>query len=289
MMKRKKRDRLNERLSGIELKLDRAEQHLIQIQDRGTAWVSKEETWEFSAEIDEGKRRYLVSMRLVKPVPPILPLMVDEVIHHLRSSLDHLASYLVEWSGSRVGRAAWPITTSHFQWAREVERRQRRWEIWRKKGGGPLAGADPAVGAFIEREQPYNRSEKARDDPLFDLNELWNAEKHRILNPIRVYGVPEGSWRSLFHPTPEMEPVSFNWILNPRDELKPDTERLLAVLTFPQSQPLPKVEMKGKMPAKVLLGDSKDGRGRGNLDDDLALVRRIVADAIEQFPPPKSP
>jgi hypothetical protein len=283
----RKRRHLNERLSGIELKLDRAEQHLVDIQERGMAWVSKQESWKFSSQVNQGERRYVVSMRLAKPIPPVLPLMVDEVVHHLRSSLDHLASYLVEWSGGQVGRAAWPIVNSRFQWEREVERRKRRWQVWRKKGGGPLAGATPAVRAFIEREQPYNRSEKTGDDPLVDLNELWNAEKHRILNPIRVYAVPEGSWRDLFHPSPEIEPVSFKWVLKPRDELKLGTERTLAVLVFPKSQLLPDMEMKGKMPAKVLLGDTEDGRG--SLHEDFDLIRRIVTEAVERFPPPKLP
>ena len=281
----RKRRRLDERLAGIDLKLDRAEQHLADIQERGLAWVSKQESWEFSSQVNEGERRYVISMRLAKPMPSVLPVMVDEVVHHLRSSLDHLASYLVEWSGGQVGRASWPITTSHFQWQREVERRERRWQVWRKKGGGPLAGATPAVRAFVEREQPYNRSEKAGDDPLFDLNELWNAEKHRILNSIRVYAVPKGSWRDLFHPRPEIEPVSFKWVLKPRDELKLGTERTLAVLVFPKSQPLPDMEMKGKMPAKVLLGDAEDGRG--SLHEDFALIRKIVTEVKVQFPPPK--
>jgi hypothetical protein len=83
--------------------------------------VSKHETWEFPRQINERQRRYVVSMRLVKPAPPILALMVDAVIHHLRSSLDHLANYLVEWSGGEVGRAAWPVMRSRCQWARQVE------------------------------------------------------------------------------------------------------------------------------------------------------------------------
>lgn len=271
-----------ERLAGITLKLDRAQEHLNEIEKRGLAWVTEQESWGYSSQVNQGERRYVVSMRLVKPVPPVLTLMVDEVVHHLRSSLDHLASYLVEWSGGDVGRAAWPIKSSRFQWKHEVERRTHRWQFWREKGGGPLAGASPGVRAFIEGKQPYNGPGEARDDPLFDLNELWNSEKHRILNPIHIYATPTGSWDSLFYAIPSIEPVSFKWVLKPGDELKLGAERTLAVLEFPGDRPLPKVIMKGKFPAKVLVGEND--RGGSGLQEDLDLVRGIVAEAVSLFP-----
>lgn len=40
----RKRRRLDERLAGIELKLGRAEQHLVDIETRGQAWVTKQES-----------------------------------------------------------------------------------------------------------------------------------------------------------------------------------------------------------------------------------------------------
>lgn len=275
---------MEERLNGIQAKLDRADKHLADIQERGVAWVSKEESWKFPSKVNEGERRIVVSLRLIKPAPPVLALMTDEVVHHLRSSLDHLASYLVERGGGEVGRAAWPIVGSRFRWDRVVERRRRRWEIWRKKGGGPLGGTTPEMRAFVESKQPYHGPGKARDDPLFELNDLWNAYKHRVLNPIQVRAVPGGSWSDLFHPTPEIEPVEFKWVLKPRDKLELGTAHTLAVLVFPKDQPLPKVEMKGEIPVKPFIGDGQpDGRG---LADDL--IRAIVAEAVERFPPPKS-
>jgi hypothetical protein len=138
------------------------------------------------------------------------------------------------------------------------------------------------VRAFIEGKQPYKGPGQARDDPLFDLNELWNAEKHRILNPIQVYAVPAATWRSLFQPTPDIEPVKFKWVIKPGDELKLGTARTLAVIEFPQSVPLPKVKMQGEIPAKVLVGDNK--RGGSALQEDLDLIRGIVSEAKALFP-----
>jgi hypothetical protein len=118
------------------------------------------------------------------------------------------------------------------------------------------------------------------------LDYLWNAYKHRVLNPIHVVAVPAGAWNDLFHPTPDIEPVEFKWVLEPRHRLELGAERTLAVLVFPKDQPFPEVEMKGEIPVKPFVGDGDpDGRG---LDQDLALVRQIVAEAVERFPPPKN-
>lgn len=272
-----------DRIEGIRLKLLRAEKHLADIDSRGMAWVTKKESWRFATEINEGERRYIVSMGLAKPPPPILAIKVDEVVHHLRSALDHLASYLVEWSGGQEGRAAWPVTKSRHEWERRVAKRERWFEVWRKERGGPLAGASPEVRAFIEGSQPYRRTSDARQDALFTLNDLWNAEKHRVLNPIRVVGSNDfGTWSDLFHATPEIAPARFKWLARPRDEFKLGAEIKLAVLEFPVSGPLPKVKMDGQIPVQVLVGD---GEGDGSLADDLVLIRGIVDEALGLFPP----
>ncbi len=274
---------MDERLQGIDLKLDRAEKHLEDIQTDFSAWISEEKTRDFPTEIDEGKGRYIVALRLMEPVPPVFALMADEVIHHLRSSLDHLASYLVDWSGGQEGRAAWPLLSSRCKWMREVERRKRIGQVWRKKGGGPLAGASAEVRAFVEGKQPYKGPGKARDHPLVSLNKLWNIEKHRILNPIPVYAAPPASWRSLFKVEGDVEPVEFAWLLRPNDELKLGTPTLLARLHFPPVPDLPKVKMDGKIPVEIAVGDGKGERT--SLNEDLILIRQIVAEARNLFPP----
>lgn len=275
-----------DRIEGIGLKLSRAEKHLAFIESRGMAWVTKKESWRFTSDFKDRERRYIVSMGLAEPPPPILTLKIDEAVHHLRSALDHLASYLVEWSDGQEGRAAWPVTKSRYEWERRVAKRRRWFEIWRKERGGPLAGASPDVRAFIERHQPYRRSSDARSDALFTLNDLWNAEKHRVLNPIRVVGSDDfGEWSDLFHPSPNIKPIRFNWLARPRDEFKLGAEVKLAVFEFPKSEPLPKVKMDGQIPVQVLVGDGKAG---GSLADDLALIREIVAEALRLFPPKQS-
>ena len=245
--------------------------------------MAKEEPWEFPSEINERKRRYIVSIRLAKPISPRFALVADEIVHHLRSSLDHLACHLVETSGTQVTNStAWPIVRTRREWTRKIERRQRPWQFWRKKGGGPLAGGTPEVRAFIESTQPYMRGGKARDDPLFGLEELWNTEKHRILNATPIYARPPDLWSDLFKADPLIQPVEFKWLLDPDRELKLETATQLALIRFPMSRPLPKVVMKGELPVEIAIGDGKGDRIP--VQETLDLIRRIVGEAKAAFP-----
>lgn len=127
--------------------------------------------------------------------------MCDEIVYHLRSVLDHLACHLLEASGGRVtNTTAWPVERTRWDWLRKVERRQRPWQLWRKKGGGPLKGIPIGSPAWtlVEGAQPYKGGGEARDHPLFGLTELWNANKHRILNPNLTLLIPAGDPLDLF-------------------------------------------------------------------------------------------
>lgn len=271
------------RIEGINAKLDRAQEHLDGLQDSADPWIAKKETWGFPTQIDKGKRRYIISIRLVEPCPPPIAIVADEIVHHMRSALDHLACHLVETSGGQIERTSWPIEPSKRRWRANVERRQCPFQFWRKKGGGPLAGASPEARAFVERHQPYRRGGKAGDDPLVGLHDLWNTEKHRILNPIRLYAAEPLTFHDLFEAVPEMDPVEFKWLARPDDELKLNTDVLLALIRFPPDRPLPTLKMDGKLPAQVVMGD---GKGRENrIQETLDLIRGIVSEAKALFPP----
>ena len=206
-----------DRLAGIDAKLDRAEQQIKTLKEFWATWPTREKAYRLVAQIDEGKRRYIWQWCVVKPLPPEPALLMDEIIHHLRSALDHLAAYLVEACGGKPTQATkWPFEGSRWGWERNVEGRNRRWQIWRKDRGGPLGGIprSGAVWAFIETTQPYRAGGKAREHPLFGLNESWNANKHRILNPVWPEATPAGKPIALFDVTPPIEPIESRWIVS---------------------------------------------------------------------------
>jgi hypothetical protein len=279
---------LIERLQGIEAKLDRAAEHLEMVQELGHAWISSDESWDFSSEVAEEKRRYIVSMRLVRPVPASVLLAVDEAVHHLRSSLDHLAGYLVEWSGGQVGRAEWPFARSRFHWQRQVERRVSRWQIWRRTGGAPLSGASPAVRKFVEGRQAFAVSGASAGASLAELDRLWNVSKHRIVNPVEVTAAPDGEWGELFAVSPEIAPVEFRWLLRERDRFLPGVDRRLAILVFPMDGPLPGTGSERRDPGRRLhrrrQGPGPAPRGRPGPDpgDRLRGGRALSARTEER-------
>jgi hypothetical protein len=97
--------------------------------------------------------------------------MIGDVAHSLRSALDHLVYQLCIPSGATEpadpNSPAFPITSSYARW------RESRWR---------LNQAPRGTKARIERLQPYHR----RKDPdtwlLWQLRELNDIDKHRLLH-----------------------------------------------------------------------------------------------------------
>ncbi|HEY2054580.1 MAG TPA: hypothetical protein VGH14_11655 [Solirubrobacterales bacterium] len=267
---------LEARLRGITAKLDRAETLHQLVQRRGDAWVSDERSWEIIPDPKPEKRRIIVSLRLVREAPIELSILLDEVVHHLSSALDLLATYLVLWSRGPEGRAEWPTVRTAEQWETDID----------IPCGGPLAGADPSVRDFVRCHQPFSTGVDPDHDSLILLRDLWNAYKHRTLSPIRIQAKGEAAFSDLFHPTTEIEPTHFKWLLRPTaaDELQRGSARKLALMEFSPDDPFPKVIMRGEIPLKVFVG-SGDGTGGGSLWDDLARIRNIVRQATDKFPP----
>jgi hypothetical protein len=268
------------RLDGIWAKLDRAEEQIGALRDFPGPWSSREKPYGFRPQVDKGQRRYIWSLVVRKPIPPTAAVIGDEIIHHLRSSLDHLAGYLVESSGGEPNNVtAWPFERSHRGWIRRVERRKHAWQLWRKDRGGPLPGIprNGPIWALIESTQPHKSGRNTRDDLLFSLNDSWNANKHRILNDLWLEAAPEGSPLDLFNVVPDIEPVESRWIIKPGDELKDGTK--IAIFHFPKSAPLPsmQVKMKAQFRTQIVMGDPKDPGH--NIDETLKLIRSLVSRA----------
>jgi len=118
---------------------------------------------------------YRITMEL-PPVPLRIPVVFGEILHHLRSSLDHVAHVLVWSSGKQprvgAGGTAFPIRQT-------LEK-------------GP-ARINPAIwdeaAEFVDSVQPYADSEhRGMNHPLAKITELNNIDKHRLLNVVAVAG-----------------------------------------------------------------------------------------------------
>lgn len=273
-------------LAGTKAKLDRAEELLDTFDHEWLRWQEREEPWGCDCEVGDGYKRAIFVFKVLKPIPQRFGVMVGEIVHDMRSALDHLAAYLVQLYGSEPTlTTAWPVTRSPYEWRSKVERRKRPFQLWRKKGAGPLKGIPRSSDAWtiIENSQPYVRTNPARDDPLWELHELWNADKHRILNQLPLYLAPGIDLVERFTFPPGVTPVASKPLLGPERPLKDSTK--LALFEF--ATPYPSMDVQIKLSLQVALREEKRSHDRGDIRDTLKLIRAMhtQVQAIP-YPPP---
>ena len=152
-------------MDGVKAKVARALEHLIELDDQMHEYLDYDPL-DLQRQIQPDGETSVFAM-VVKAEPPIgLALLVGEVVHQLRSALDHLANHLVVVAGNTpTRRTTFPVLL------------QRSTKPFAVEGGvGSIALA------AIEQLQPYHRQSGADEHPLAILQELWNADKHRRLS-----------------------------------------------------------------------------------------------------------
>src|SRR5207248_11185539 len=80
-------------LTGVHLKLERADQHITALGDEITEFGRDYITYELrQGKLDDS---YAVHFHFTKPIPPRWGVMIGDICHNLRSALDHLVAALV--------------------------------------------------------------------------------------------------------------------------------------------------------------------------------------------------
>jgi hypothetical protein len=165
-------------LYGTFMKLKRADFHLQSLQAAMKGFVDGNpyDTWD---DPTEPKPPYIESFIIrakEKQRPPREEwgAMIGDVVHNLRSALDHLVWELTKWH--QGGEPSPPIPSS-----------------WRKIGfpiyktdnaeshgkiEAMLWGIEPSLKTSFEQLQPFTIAEP-EDHPLWLLHDLWNIDKHR--------------------------------------------------------------------------------------------------------------
>lgn len=166
-----------DRISGIVAKLNRARQTIAELK-------AKTEAWERAAvsqiEIKKGFLQsptiYSVRARSEETVPAEFAVVAGEIIHALRSSLDHLVCALAVEAGGEIKRShQYPICKSAAEFQKAVQR-------------GLLAGLTDAAIAQIEGQQPYH-SPQPENQAAAIINELDNRDKHRLLIAVNATAI----------------------------------------------------------------------------------------------------
>jgi len=124
----------------------------------------------FQIRHDYDEQRGHLVWRLVNCKPPSLRLgvLVGEVVHHLRSALDHAVFQLIESNGKTPGnKSGFPIFSDV--------------KGYRSKRRKMIRGVSAAAEARIELLQPFHKGAAFREHPLWILQNLNNTDKHRLL------------------------------------------------------------------------------------------------------------
>jgi hypothetical protein len=156
-------------LEGVRLKLDRAEDGLEEINEAIVEYLG-EKNYTVEGEFDRDTSKYVLRGRVTKHTLEI-GVIAGEIVHNLRSALDHLAWQLaLLTTPTPYALTAFPIALTPG-------------EFGSKKGQAMIGDIGSKHRALIETFQPYNGTQQAWTPlALGDLRVLSNTDKHRVIN-----------------------------------------------------------------------------------------------------------
>jgi hypothetical protein len=194
----------DKRSTGPVMKIQRALEHIAAVESAVGAWLATD-AYSIVREQDATGLTAL-RVRLTQDPPARIALLVGDVVHNLRSALDH-AVYDValghaggELSPEAERELMYPIIDP----SRDPAKGPEHWAVtFDKQARQRLCGVPDSVRGFIKDEQPYRWITEEDTDGyryhwLWRVNELDRIDKHRRLavtaaaleNP--AVGIPEG-------------------------------------------------------------------------------------------------
>jgi len=190
------------RTVGIRLKIERAKKHISDLEEVIIPFFDGS-PYGVGAELDTQISHYLIHLESVKPLPAIIPLLVGDAVHNLRSALDHLAWQLVEAAGGVPNKDTYfPICNDPIKGSQQYASALGKGEISKM-----YSGAEKLLASI----QPY----QSGDDTLFCLHTLDIHDKHRIV--LAVYATLS-SW-GLKNPSIWFSELGFGTAVTTGDEL----------------------------------------------------------------------
>jgi hypothetical protein len=255
-------------LDGCWSKLARAEAHLDALDTDIRAWLKVHEQSAISGHFyPEAK---LQAYWWDVPDPPLMwGIQVGDVVHNLRSALDHLVWQLSKTPKSGVGGNQFPILKDEPQQGFDARTK-----------GGMLYGVPGPERTKIEGLQPYIRDPGAKDNnALVLLNDLSNTDKHQLVHFLAFQWNPATPPFRAFGGNGDVGAINFIWV-PPDRQLKPGA--VLACFGVVDVRgPNPQVEMEGGPTVQIRL---ENGKNAIRLLSDIALaVQAIINCFIPSF------
>lgn len=192
-------------LDGPRFKLKRAKVHLRTIEHNLGAYYGLK-PYSLVKDIQPDQSFDIIRVKISRPAPDRLGVFIGEFAFDLRSALDQLAWALA----SRGGKTSADGTVFPIWDTKPITDKAR--SVWRSQAEG-IGKPDSDEIRLIERLQPYNRGDLAHQDPLFVLNDIGNADKHRYI------AVAGHFMRIVFPPMPLLGLMQVTQMFNDGDEV----------------------------------------------------------------------
>jgi hypothetical protein len=185
--------------SGCWAKVSRANVHLDFLNERVKSFAENMSSYKVETKDDWQTAEVFIDG---EPEPSVEEwgAIIGDVVHNLRSALDHLVWQLTIANGNTPPNPIPPRGKPGSEW-RDIrfpiytfDPRKRyssgrrapwryRWPGWRSNEvAGSLWGVRPDLRTVIQKLQPFSRRKNSSKEPLAILDELWNTDKHRHLH-----------------------------------------------------------------------------------------------------------
>jgi hypothetical protein len=171
-------------LRGCEEKLWRAKEHFDTLQEE-IGKLQDTELATFRGELDPDRDDVMHIVVDTVTMPDLrIAVILGDMVHNLRSSLDHLVfelAFLGLRGKSIPDKTAFPASTTRANWRTSYVQNKL------------LEGVLKKHRAMLYRAQPCYRKRdsvsattirRRKRSPAADLNDLWNEDKHRVLRPV---------------------------------------------------------------------------------------------------------
>jgi hypothetical protein len=106
---------ISDLFSGARLKIKRADQHIDELNAELTAFV-KTDFCEFFVEPDPASKRPILKFHQTVPTPESIPLIIGDILHNLRTSLDYVASEIVRRANGPTRYIKFPFAVRERKW-----------------------------------------------------------------------------------------------------------------------------------------------------------------------------
>lgn len=172
---------------GYKLKIERARHHLDDLNAHTLKWFNGDHHKVIHERHPDGPSNYQVRVEIEDLPTNPFSLLIGDVLHNLRSGLDHLVYALADAHTTTIGSPKDFTDKSQFPIVTDEDRKGTGGcgeRFFKKECLRQIGSIDAAAQTIIKGLQPYHRGNDFRSHPLWQLSELSNIDKHRLLHPV---------------------------------------------------------------------------------------------------------